>query len=81
MMAFESDRLLLAAEMDWSSQPPQLGWRSALPLIAGAVLAILAIYADTARSIVSLWGSSDTFAHGYLIVPITLFLVLSLIHI
>jgi exosortase A len=75
MMAFESDRLLLAAEMDWSSQPPQLGWRSALPLIAGAVLAILAIYADTARSIVSLWGSSDTFAHGYLIVPITLFLV------
>lgn len=50
-------------------------WRLALPIMAAAVLAILAIYADTAKSIVAIWRSSDTFAHGYLIVPITVFLV------
>jgi exosortase A len=51
------------------------GWRVALPLIAAAVVAILAIYRDTARSIVAIWGSSDTYAHGYLIVPIALALI------
>jgi exosortase A len=53
--------------------PP--AWRSALPIMAAAELAILAIYADTAKSIAAIWRSSDTFAHGYLIVPITLVLV------
>jgi exosortase A len=47
----------------------------ALPIMAATDLAILAIYADTAKSIVAIWRSSDTFAHGYLIVPITLILV------
>ncbi|HEV8111002.1 MAG TPA: exosortase A [Burkholderiales bacterium] len=74
-MKFDPDRLLLTADTQLS--PPQLlrGWRSTLPIIAGAVLAILTIYSDTAGSIVAIWRSSDTFAHGYLIVPITLFLV------
>jgi exosortase A len=35
----------------------------------------LAIYRDTARSIAAIWGSSDTYAHGYLIVPIALALM------
>jgi exosortase A len=54
---------------------PPSGWRTALCAIAAAIVAILALYWDTARSIVAIWGSSDTFAHGYLIAPITLVLV------
>ena len=52
-----------------------LGWRLALPLVGAAIVAILAIYRETAHSIVALWGSSDTYAHGYLIVPIALALI------
>jgi exosortase A len=74
-MKFEADGLLFTADTRLSSHEPLRGWRSTLPIIAGAVLAILAIYADTARSIVAIWRSSDTFAHGFLIVPIALFLV------
>jgi exosortase A len=75
-MKFDADhRLLLTADARFASREPACGWRSALPAIAGAVLAILAIYSDTARSIVGIWRSSDTFAHGYLIVPISAFLV------
>jgi exosortase A len=75
-MKFDADhRLLLTADARFGSHALPRGWSSALPIIAGAVLAILAIYADTAKSIVALWASSDTFAHGYLIVPITLLLV------
>lgn len=40
-----------------------------------ALLAPLAFYFDTARSMVSIWNSSETFAHGYIILPISLFLV------
>jgi exosortase A len=75
-MKFEPDRLLLTADSRLSTQRLPRAWRSALPIMAAAVLAILAIYADTAKSIVAIWRSSDTFAHGYLIVPLTLILVL-----
>jgi exosortase A len=40
-----------------------------------AVLAPFVIYAGTARSIVSIWNSSETFAHGYIILPISLWLI------
>jgi len=43
--------------------------------LAGVLLAVLAIYADTARSIVAIWDSSETFAHGYVILPISLWLI------
>src|SRR6185369_16056772 len=74
-MKFEHDSLLLTADSRLSPQRLPRAWRSALPIMAGAILAILSIYADTAKSIVAIWRSSDTFAHGYLIVPITLVLV------
>ena len=44
-------------------------------LIALALLAPFIFYFDTARSIVSVWNSSETFAHGYVILPISLWLV------
>jgi len=75
-MKFDANhRLLLAADARFASPAPPCGWRSALPAIAAAVLAILAIYSDTAKSIVAIWRSSDTFAHGYLVVPISAFLI------
>jgi exosortase A len=40
-----------------------------------AVLAPFFIYAGTAHSIVSIWNSSETFAHGYIILPISLWLI------
>jgi exosortase A len=44
-------------------------------LLAAALLAPLLIYFDTARSIVTIWNSSETFAHGYIILPISLWLI------
>jgi exosortase A len=43
--------------------------------IAAVLLAPFLIYLGTARSIVAIWDSSETFAHGYVILPITLWLV------
>src|SRR5207248_107550 len=50
-------------------------WRLGLPLVAGLVVAVLAIHWTTAESIVSIWWRSETFAHGFLVVPITLVLI------
>jgi exosortase A len=44
-------------------------------LIALALLAPFALYFTTAKSIVSVWNSSETFAHGYIILPISLWLI------
>lgn len=50
---------------------PSLKWL----MIASAMLAPFLIYPDTARSIVSLWNSSETYAHGYIILPVSLWLI------
>jgi exosortase A len=45
-------------------------------LLVAAILLLPALaYLDTVRSIVALWDSSETFAHGYIILPITLLLI------
>lgn len=74
-MKLDPECILRSADGQLPSLRAAPGWRVALPLIAAAVVAILAIYRDTARSIVAIWGSSDTYAHGYLIVPIALILM------
>ena len=51
------------------------GWRLGLPLVAVALVAVLAIHGPTVESIVAIWSRSETFAHGYLIVPIVLALI------
>lgn len=43
--------------------------------IALALLAPLIVFFETARSIVTIWNQSDTFAHGYIILPISLWLI------
>ena len=65
-MKLEHEELLLARGA---------GWKPALAALAVAVAAILVLYRETAISMVRLWGSSDTYAHGYLIVPIALWLL------
>ena len=50
-------------------------WRTVLPALAAAIAAILAVYWQTSLSIGLIWWRSETFAHGFLIVPITLWLV------
>mgnify|MGYP001365204732 FL=1 len=74
-MKLDPECILRRADGQLPSLRAAPGWRVALPLIAAAVVAILVIYRDTARSIVAIWGSSDTYAHGYLIVPIALALI------
>lgn len=43
--------------------------------ILAAVLAPFLIYAGTAASMVAIWNSSETFAHGYIILPISVYLI------
>lgn len=52
-----------------------LGWRAALCWMGIAIAAILALYRDAALSMAALWASSDTYAHGYVIAPISLILI------
>lgn len=49
--------------------------RATMLLAALGLLAPFALYFSTAQSIVSIWNSSETFAHGYAILPICLWLV------
>ena len=43
--------------------------------IVCALMAPFLIYFSTATSIVAIWNSSETFAHGYIILPISLWLI------
>jgi exosortase A len=54
---------------------PALGWGRVQYLLICALAAVVALFYDTAWSMVSIWLRSETFAHGFLIVPISLWLV------
>lgn len=49
--------------------------RHAVLLTSATLLLLLALYFATAASLVSIWNSSETFTHGYIIVPISLWLI------
>ena len=51
------------------------GWLWRMAAMLGVAACIVLIYHKTAWSMVSIWLRSDTFAHGFLIVPISLWLV------
>ena len=51
------------------------GRQLVLALAVGGVLALLSIYRDTFLSLVDIWQRSDTFAHGFLIFPISAWLI------
>jgi len=72
-MKLETEELL-RRELASGSQVDK-GWPATVGAIGVAIAAILVLYRDTALSMVALWGNSETYAHGYVIVPIALFLV------
>ena len=50
-------------------------WRLAFPLMLAVVAGLIGIFFDSARSIVLTWNNYETFTHGYIIVPISLWLI------
>ncbi|WP_421621952.1 exosortase A [Alkalilimnicola ehrlichii] len=59
---------------------PAPGWPRALTAMAVALTALLVAFFPTFTSMVETWQRSETFAHGFLIVPIVAFLVFRLRH-
>ena len=68
---------VLAPEMTTPGQIPESskGWPFAAALILSAIFWLLAWYGETAQSIVAIWQRSETFAHGYLIAPISAWMI------
>ncbi len=50
-------------------------WRFPLIALFLVILVTLALYRETAWAMVSIWERSETFAHGFLIAPISLWLI------
>ena len=50
-------------------------WRTPATLTIALVLAVFAIFWQTSWSIVSIWIRSETFTHGFLILPISAYLI------
>lgn len=55
--------------------PTPLIWRSALPALALLLVTIVLVYRDTALAMVQIWYRSETFTHGFVVLPIVLWLV------
>ena len=56
-------------------QSPDNRWRSTLVAVVVAVVALVAVFWPTASGMVHIWYHFETYTHGFLIVPITLWLV------
>jgi exosortase A len=50
-------------------------WRKTLLMLALTLLAVIALLQPTFMSMVDIWERSETFAHGYVILPISLWLI------
>lgn len=50
-------------------------WRSAFPLLLLMIAGLFALFFETAHSIVSIWNNYETYTHGYIIVPIGIWLI------
>ncbi len=50
-------------------------WRRALTLLFAVLGVILFLYRETALSMAGIWARSDTFAHGFLVPPLSLWLI------
>lgn len=57
------------ATSDYSRLTRSLFWASLF------AVALLFVYSETTWSMISIWSRSDTFAHGFLVLPISLWLV------
>lgn len=50
-------------------------WRRALPAFFLLLAAVLLLYRDTALAMVEIWNRSETFAHAFVVPPISLWLI------
>lgn len=50
-------------------------WRTHALLLAGLLLLLLLLYRQTAIGMVEIWSRNNTFAHGYLVLPLALWMV------
>jgi exosortase A len=50
-------------------------WRLAVPLFLLLLLSLLLLYRDTGLAMVGIWQRSDTFAHAFVVPPISLWLI------
>lgn len=57
------------------SLPSIPSWRVMFPVVIVALCGVLAVYWQTAYSIGHIWWRSETFAHGFLILPIVIWLL------
>lgn len=63
--------------LTFSTKPRSLNWT---PVIITSLLLFMWLgywYLDTFRSIINLWDTSDTYAHGYAVLPIAFWLIWS----
>ena len=67
----------MAATADDMVRPAERApaWGMTLAALAVMVLALVGLYFETAHSMYDQWATNDTYAHGFLIVPISLWLV------
>jgi exosortase A len=70
-MATTADDMIPPARAEAS----EAAWRLALPAVLAALAGLIGLYWETVVSIVSIWNRSETFAHGFVVVPITAWLV------
>lgn len=67
-------QLKSASSRSWSS-PDRAIWASEMALAASACVAILMLFRATAADVLEKWYTSPTYNHGFLIIPISLYLV------
>jgi exosortase A len=53
-------------------------WKLCLSVLALSLGALLLVYFDTFRSMAAIWSRSDTYVHGYFVLPISLYLIWTL---
>ena len=53
-------------------------WKLCLSALFLSLAALLLVYFDTFRSMAAIWARSDTYVHGYFVLPISLYLIWTL---
>ena len=56
-------------------QGHSVSWRRALPALAVVLIGIVLLYRGTATTMVGIWWRSETFAHAFIVPPISLWLI------
>lgn len=52
-----------------------VAWHAALPALLLLIAVVLLAYRETALAMVTIWYRSETFTHGFVVLPITLWLI------